>query len=115
MYDYVKVINGITKYVDVEIVEKINGWQKWVVGSGLGIALSNSTNIFNKLKENEIIKMLDIIDKEDKIDVDKIYIEMKKQAQKSAITFDVPMLGALTLNEKDVDKIYEFIKEDKSA
>jgi uncharacterized protein YfbU (UPF0304 family) len=115
MYDYVKVINGITKYVDVEIVEKINGWQKWVVGSGLGIALSNSTNIFNKLKENEIIKMLDIIDKEDKIDVDKIYKEMKKQAQKSAITFDVPMLGTLTLNEKDVDKIYEFIREDKSA
>ena len=37
---------------------------------------------------------------------------MKKQANKSAITFDVPMLGALTLNENDVDKMYEFIKKE---
>jgi hypothetical protein len=56
--------------------------------------------------------MLNIIDKDDKIDVDKIYREMKKQAMKSAITFDVPMIGAITLNEQDVEKIYEFIRNE---
>ena len=112
MYEYSKVINGIAKYIDIEIVDKITVWKKWVIGGGVGIALSNMSNVFNELKKNEMIKLLNIIDKDDKIDVDKIYKEMKKQAKKGAVTFDVPMLGGLTLNEQDVDKLYEFIKNE---
>jgi hypothetical protein len=112
MYEYNKVINGLSKYIDTEIVDKITGWQKWVIGGGLGIALSNGTNIFNQLKDNEFVKMLNVIDDKNRINVDKIYKEIKKQAQKSAITFNAPMIGAITLNEQDVDKIYEFIKNE---
>jgi hypothetical protein len=112
MYEYNKVMNGIAKYIDIEIVDKITGWKKWVIGGGVSIALSNMSNVFNELKNNEMIKLLNIIDKDDKIDVDKIYKEMKKQAKKGAVTFDVPMLGGLTLNEQDVDKVYEFIKNE---
>lgn len=111
MYEYSKVLNGITTYIDREIVDKINGWQKWVVGSGIGIAMSNSTNVFNELKKNQVVKMLGVIDKDDKIDVEKIYKELKKQARKGAITFDVPLVGTITLNEQDVDKLYQYIKE----
>ena len=112
MYEYNKVINGIAKYIDVEIVEKIPGWKKWVIGSGVGLVLSNTADVFNQLKGNDFIKILNIIDKDDKINVDKIYKEMKKQAKKGAVTFDVPMVGPLTLNEQDVEKIYEFIKNE---
>lgn len=112
MYDYNKVINGIAKYIDTEIVDKILGWKKWVVGSGLGLALSNSTNVFNQLKNNEFVKMLNIIDKDNKIDVDKIYKELKKQAKKSSITFEVPMVGSITLNDQDIEKLYELIKNE---
>ena len=112
MYDYNKVINGIAKYIDTEIVDKILGWKKWVVGSGLGLALSNSTNVFNQLKNNEFVKMLNIIDKDNKIDVDKIYKELKKQAKKSSITFELPMVGSITLNDQDIEKLYELIKNE---
>lgn len=111
MYEYNKVLNGIAKYIDTEIVDKISGWKKWVIGSGVGLALSNMTEVFNQLKNNEFVKLLNIIDKDDKIDVDKIYQELKKQALKGAITFDMPMLGPITLNEQDVEKLYELIKE----
>lgn len=111
MYEYNKVIYGIAKYIDTEIVDKITGWQKWIVGGGIGIALSNTTELFNKLKQNEFVKILGIIDKNDKIDVEKIYKEMKKQAQKGAITFNIPIIGAITLNEQDVEKLYNLIKE----
>lgn len=111
MYEYNKVLNGVAKYIDTEIVDKISGWKKWVIGSGVGLALSNMTEVFNQLKSNEFVKLLNIIDKDDKIDVDKIYQELKKQALKGAITFDMPMLGPITLNERDVEKLYELIKE----
>ena len=112
MYEYNRVLNGIAKYIYTEIVDKITGWKKWVVGSGIGIVLSNTTDVFNQLKNNDFVKMLNIIDKDDKINIEKIYKEMKKQAKKGAVTFDVPMVGALTLNEQDVDKMYEFIKNE---
>jgi hypothetical protein len=56
--------------------------------------------------------MLNIIDKDNKIDVDKIYKELKKQAKKSSITFEVPMVGSITLNEQDIEKLYELIKNE---
>ena len=78
MYEYNKVMEAIAKFVDEEILTNINGWQKWVLGSGVGIALSDGEELFNNLKNNELIKMLKIID-QDKINVDKIYKEFTEE------------------------------------
>ena len=111
MVNLSQVQNGIVKYLDSEIVPKINGWQKWVFGALAGTAMSKTTNIFNALKQNEFVKMLEIIDESDMIDIDTLYREFIKQAQKGPVTFDVPMVGALTLNASDVEKIYRYIME----
>ena len=50
-----------------------------------------------------------VIDDNDMIDIDKLHAEFAKQAQRGAITFDVPLMGALTLNAADVDKLYSYI------
>ena len=46
------VQNGIIKYLDSEITQKINGWQKWVFGALASTALAKTTNIFKALKQN---------------------------------------------------------------
>ena len=50
-----------------------------------------------------------IIDDNDLIYIDKLHTEFAKQAQRGAITFDVPLMGALTLNASDVDRLYSYI------
>lgn len=110
MYNYSQVINGLAKYIDEEIISKIDGWQKWIIGAGLGMSLDKGVNIFNELKTNPVVKALGVIDKNDMIDVETLYHNIKKQAHNNPITFSVPMIGAMTLNELDVDKIYEAIK-----
>lgn len=110
MYTYDKVMLGITKYIDFEILNKIDGWKKWVVGSGISLALANSNNIFDQIKNNNLIKMLDIIDNNNGINVDKIYAEIKKQAEKSPMNISIPLIGNITFNSSDVDKLYEYIK-----
>jgi hypothetical protein len=40
-----------------------------------------------------------------------LYREFYKQAQKGAVTFAVPMIGAMTLNHTDVEKLYRYIIE----
>ena len=71
--------------------------------------LSNSESIYHSIKDNEFVKMLNLIDQQGDINVDEIYKELKKQAQKGSIEIELPMVGAFVLNGQDVDKLYHFI------
>lgn len=110
MYHLNQVVSGIQSYVDSEIIQKINGWQRWIIATGISLMLEKSSNIFNSLKSNELVKMLELIDDDDRIDVDAIYRELKKQAERGAITLDLPMLGAVTFTSTDVDRLYSLIQ-----
>lgn len=110
MYHLNQVITGVQRYTETEIIQKIDGWQKWIVATGISLALDKSVNIFNELKSNEFVKMLELIDDEDKIDVDTIYRELKKQADKGPITINLPILGIATFTSTDVDRLYSSIQ-----
>ena len=109
MYEYSKILDAIAKFVDEDILTNVNGWQKWVLGSGIGLVLNDGEDMLNQIKDNEFVKMLKIVDG-DKINVDKIYKELKKQAKKTPISINIPMVGVLTLKEEDVDKLYKLIE-----
>ena len=110
MYSLAQVANGANAYISSEIVEKLSDWRKWVVGAAAELLVANMAGVFNKLKTNELVKLLGVIDENDNIDVDKLYKHFKSQAQRGSITFNVPMIGAMTLNEGDVDAIYRHIR-----
>ena len=100
---------GIERYLDTEILAKIPGWQKWVLGAAASRMLSRSGEIFNTLKSNTVVSAMGVIDENDQIDIDAVYREFAAQAQRGAVTFDVPFVGALTLTATDVDKLYGYI------
>ena len=56
MYSFGKVMNGIVKYVDYEIVNEINGFNKWIFGALAGVVLNKGNDVFNNMKNNELIK-----------------------------------------------------------
>jgi hypothetical protein len=101
---------GAAAYIEQEIIAKIGGWQKWVAGAAVSMALNRADSIFEALRQNPAVQILGIVDGDGNIDVDALYAEFKRQAQRGAVSFDVPMIGKLTLNESDVDKIYQSIK-----
>ena len=111
MVTYNQVVNGMSRYIDQEIVNKMQGWQRWALGAGAGIMMNKGTNMFNTLKAHPVVKMLEVIDENDMIDIDTIYAELRKQAEKGSATFDAPMIGMITLTKDDVDKLYRLIKE----
>ena len=43
------------------------------------------------------------------IDVDAIYAELLKQAQKSSMTIDLPVIGPITFGTADVESLYRHI------
>ena len=109
MVSMAQVQNGVAKYIDAEIVGKLTDWRKWVIGAGAALMIQDLPATLSRYKENEIVKMLGVIDSDNNVDIDKLYKQFQAQAQKGAITFTAPVLGAVTLNASDVDKLYHFV------
>lgn len=105
-----QVQRGVAQYVDAEIVAKMSGWQKWVFGAGAGVVASKMPGIVSELKQNKFTQMLGLVNDRDEIDVDTLYAQFLEQARRTgAITVSIPMIGALTLNEDDVTRLYQYI------
>lgn len=97
-------------WLDNEMIASLNGINRWIVGAGLCMALDNGVNIFNELKQNEMVKSLNIINEADEIDIDKIYEYIMAQAKKGPATFNFPLVGAVTMHDTDIEKLYMMIK-----
>lgn len=111
MVSFDKVQRGVAKYLDEELTAKLSGWQKWVFGAGAAMFISNSAEMVDRYKDNEIVKALGLIGPDRSIDVEKAYMALKAQAAKGPITIDAPMLGGVTLDASDVEKLYRCIMQ----
>lgn len=112
MVTLTQVISGMKSFMDEEIVGKMNGLSKWLVGAGISLAMDNAVNTYNELKANPMIKALGIIHDDDTIDIDKLYAKLKEQAQMhEAVSFNVPLIGTMTFRAEDLDHLYMDIKK----
>ena len=110
MVTYEQVITGLSKFIDSEIISQLTGNSKVLLGIGAGVALKKGDVLFNNLRNNTAIKMLGIIDEEGHIDIETLYTEARKQAQKEVLRLEIPMVGTLKLNADDIEKLYSYIK-----
>jgi hypothetical protein len=106
-----QVQNGFVKYIDNDLCPMLSGWKKWAFGAVSSLWLCNISETFQKLKGNAIVQMLGVIDESDMIDIDKLYREFYNQAQKGPATFDLPVVGALTIDKSDIERLYRYIVE----
>ena len=112
MTDFYVVKKSLATYLEAEMLNKINGWQAWVIGAFLSIVLEKGANIFDTLKENELINAMGII-KDNKIDIDLLYKHFLAQAKKHNVTFSMPLIGDVTFNAEDIEKLYAIIQSNK--
>ena len=104
-----QVQKGIQRYLEMEIVAKMEGWQKWAFGVGAAMYMEQIPGIYAELSQSEMIKALKVIDDNGLIDLDKLHERFLREAEKGAVTFTVPIIGPLTLTKEDVTKIYQAI------
>jgi len=109
MVHYSKVINGAVNYIDTEIVSQMNGSLKgWGLGIVTGLMAKRAEQLFAGLRENPLIVSLGVVDGE-MIDIEAIYAEALRTAQRSSATVNLPVIGSVTFKAADVESLYRHI------
>lgn len=111
MYTAEQVLNGIIKYADNEVLSKLDTKGKIFLGTGITIAMQNASTILKQIPQNDIVKMLGIVDDGGQYDVDLVATHLKENAKKyGKIQFNIPVVGTLTFTPEDVDKLKDYIE-----
>lgn len=106
-----QVQRGIARYLDEEFTAKLGGWQKWVFGAASAMFLENFSTTAQRVRDNEMVKTFGVFDEAGNVDVEKLYRYFKAQAEKSPVTFTIPLIGPVTMNAQDVDRLYACITQ----
>ncbi len=110
MVSYTQVKQGLSGYITNEIIAKMAGWQQWVAGAFVSLAMTRTDQIFDTIRSNPAVKLLGVISEDGMVDIDALHTAFRQQA-KDSVQIDLPMLGAVTLAPGDIDLIYQYIKQ----
>lgn len=109
-YEFEKVIDGLSKYINDEIYAGMNDLQEFAARVMVGRIINNRDNVKEMLINNGFIRTFGVIDTEGMVDVDSLAADIKREiARKEKITFNVPMFGKMTFKPSDVDMLYKDI------
>ena len=64
-----------------------------------------------KYREHPAVAVLDMIDAEGNVDIDKLYQAVAPQfANGKKQTISIPLIGDMTIDRTDLEKLYRYIK-----
>lgn len=110
--EFNKVINGIIKYIDREIIPSMNEWQEVVARIAMSRFVNNSNVLKDGLTNNSFVRTFAIIDDNGNVDVNGLANDLKEQIRKKGkIEFTLPIFGTFRFVEADIEKLRLVIME----
>lgn len=110
MVEFEKAIDGIIKYIDSELIPKMNDLQEFAARILIGRVINNTNGIKESLFNNGYIRSFGIIDSDGNVDVEGLATDIKREiTHKGKVVFNVPMFGKMTFVPADVDILYQLI------
>ena len=111
MTDIAHVRNGFVNYANSSLIPLLPSSKQFVAGLAVGLAASKADAIADALADNTVVRTLGLIDEHKMIDIDALYSTAKQQLQRGLpLEIDLPFIGAMRLNEADVDALYQSIQ-----
>lgn len=95
---------GILNYIHEEVVSKADGPMKFIMYTGIALAVPKLDLMYEQYKNHPLITALELI-KDDEIDIEALYTAMKEAMNK---VDKVEYMGII-FNEQDVDMVYNHI------
>jgi hypothetical protein len=106
MYDITKVQQGTARYIEAEILPKLDGKARWLVTGAATLYLSKLPALLNtpSIAATGIVSGTSI-------DVEALIDSVRPAARKSPAVIDIPLGGKLTFTESDLDALLNSIKQ----
>lgn len=111
MVPVTKVMHGIASYLDAELMPQFGGntIERVVAGTAISLAIRKGAVIVDSYKDNQVVKMLGIMDDKGNIDIDVLSDELKKNVPKEGVKVNVPVIGTMTFTKDDIDTLHNYI------
>lgn len=110
MVHYSRVINGLLRYIDKEMAAKLAGsWKAWGLRVIASMAAGKAEALFNMVASKPMASVIGLIDGEN-VNLDGIMGELRKVAQGSTATLDIPIIGPYTIGLSDVEALDRYIR-----
>lgn len=110
MIHYSRVIQGIITYIQTEMASKLAGsWKAWALNVIAGMAATRAEKVMAELSKNPAVIALGLMEGEN-INVDAIMGELRRQAQNSTATIQIPIIGPYTIGLADVNALDRYIR-----
>lgn len=105
-----RVQRGVSRYLDTELVGKMDGLNKWLFAAAASAYIGSAPALLDKLRSNKLLAPLNLVNEAGEVDVEKMYAHLKPAAAKCPAPITLPV-GTITLTEADVDAIYNYIMQ----
>lgn len=110
MYSVDQIQRGAARYLETELLPKMDGKDKWIFTGIATIALNKLPQLVKQYSEKEAVKATGIMTA-DAVDVETLISAVRPAARISPATFQIPMGGKITLTEADLDSLLNEIKK----
>lgn len=107
-----KIQRGAARYVDAEILPKMQGRDMWVTSSIATMGIAKLPALIKAYKDNPAVKALSIVsDDGTSIDINALIDSLKPAARRTSAQFNIPFGGSLELKESDLDSLKNYIMQ----
>lgn len=114
-----KVVDGIVKYAERTIIPTMNGIQESAFYSLAELIKDNHSMVEEILGKNFFLRAMIKLDKDGDINLEQLAPSVRRgisRSREKKISFKMPGYGPITLNEQDVNELFDTIqKEDANA
>lgn len=110
--EFEKVLNGILKYINQEVMVGMNDWQEMLARIAISRMIGDSNKLKETLASNGYVRTFGIMDRDGNVDVDGLMRDIREQIErKGKVSFEIPLMGKFTFRPEDVDRLHEKILE----
>lgn len=110
-YNSDQLINGAMNYANSEVMNKLPTLGKWILGAGMGMISDKAGAVVSGLKDNSVLKALEVVDNDGLFDIDTIAKYLREAANKYGKAYvEIPMIGSIALTADDVEMLRSYIE-----
>lgn len=105
-----QILDGVQRYIDTEVLNKIPDARKWVIGGYVALIMRPFRQDPARLLQHPMIAPLGhLVSSDGTVDIDEVHEIMLEQARRYPSFINIPTLGPYNMDTSDVDKIYNYI------